>query len=57
MDMQVRSASFRFSADLQGCNLKLSINIVHQDYHPHPFWQNEAKNCSNFKGPGSTMRG
>ena len=24
---------------------------------PDPFWQNEAKKCSNFKGPGSTMRG
>jgi hypothetical protein len=24
---------------------------------PDLFWQNEAKKCSNFKDPGSTMRG
>jgi hypothetical protein len=53
----LRSQSIGFSTDLRRRNLKLSANIVHQDYDPHLFWQNEAKNCSNFKGPGSTMRG
>jgi len=67
--MQVRAArnqvgwfkkqEHRVECELLPIQLKIvNINIVYQDYQsPIRFWQNEAKKCSNFKGPGSTMRG
>jgi len=45
------------NAEPQCGSAKIQLKVVHQDYDPDLFWQNEAKNCSNFKGPGSTMRG